>query len=752
MDHPAAPALAFLRRHGVGRGDLVGLALAPGVGLGLALPGQGAEDGEDGDGEGRNRGGEAGAAPAGPVLPLAAEDPVAVVGVLDAEVRPRWVMWSAAETAGALVAGGVRVATGWDVAAIHRVLAGGWKADAGRAWARVHGLPAAGVPATGPLDLFSRGRGVGRGRRRAGPPGRPSQRHVGRRRLGGVTRHLARWAALALATARRQQRHLAALAAGEPTGDPALDRATGGPAGPDVALTVARAESAAELLCAELSADGLPVDRAAAEAIIAGFVGPRPPARPTRRRPACRPRRRGAAPRARRAPTSTCAAPARCKSLLRAVGIEVPDTRAWRLEAPRDAHPLVDALLAWRKAERIATTYGYGWLDEHLGADGRLRGAWTGSDGAAGRMTASAGLHNMPADLRGAVVAEPGHVFVRADLGQIEPRVLAAVSGDPALAAATVDDDLYAPVAGQLGVDRATAKVAVLGAMYGQTTGHGAQALRRLRRRRTRWRWPTSTTPTAPARSGRDLRTYGGRLIRMGVDRRHRARRARGPRPGRGPGPLRPQRPGAGRGGRAVQGVGGHGPGPARRRSAPGSCCACTTSCSSTPRRTTATAWPPLVDDLPPRGRPPLGPAATVRFVADISDHPPLVRRQALTHRHRRQRSGSGWAAVEDLLCGEGSRGVVGEAHGRAGLAVRAALQGHVEQAVAEAADVGDVAALGLRPARGRRRSARGAFSSPKNCVAALPGIWLCSPFGAWVANTRPEPVLAGLLTRARGC
>ena len=36
----------------------------------------------------------------------------------------------------------------------------------------------------------------------------------------------------------------------------------------------------------------------------------------------------------------------------------------------------------------------------------------------------------MPAEMRPAVVAEPGHVFIRADLGQIEPRVLAAVSGD----------------------------------------------------------------------------------------------------------------------------------------------------------------------------------------------------------------------------------------------------------------------------------------------------------------------------------
>jgi hypothetical protein len=40
---------------------------------------------------------------------------------------------------------------------------------------------------------------------------------------------------------------------------------------------------------------------------------------------------------------------------------------------------------------------------------------------------------------------------------------------------------MSAPVADQSGVDRATAKVAVLGAMYGQTTGPGAQALRRLK-------------------------------------------------------------------------------------------------------------------------------------------------------------------------------------------------------------------------------------------------------------------------------
>ena len=220
--------------------------------------------------------------------------------------------------------------------------------------------------------------------------------------------------------------------------------------------------------------------RTAAEDLLAGIIGPRP------RGPADAAAIRAArdARVLRHAPDGAAAdlrSPVQVKSLLAAAGIDVPDTRAWRLEEFRDRSPLVAALLEWRKAERIATTYGYAWLDEHLGADGRLRGAWTGSDGAAGRMTASSGLHNMPAVLRQAVLAEDGHLLVRADLGQIEPRVLAAVSGDAALAAATAADDMYLPVAAELGVDRPTAKVAMIAAMYGQTTGHGGVAGRRMR-------------------------------------------------------------------------------------------------------------------------------------------------------------------------------------------------------------------------------------------------------------------------------
>jgi DNA polymerase I len=469
-----------LRRAGVTRGGLVGLVVSPAVGLGLATAER--------------------AWPVAPGAGLAAE-----VGRADEELRPRWAVWSG-QTAAQLLAGGVRLATSWDITAAHRLLFGDWRADPGWAWARVHGLATESLPTRGPLDLF------GMSGPDDGDDADPVARdgHLRPEWVSGgwsdSADRLARWAELARVLALLQQDSLAAL--------------------PDrpMAVPTARSESAAELLCAELSADGLPMDRAVAEQVLAGFIGPRP-----------RSDAEAAASRAardaqvlRHAPAGVPAdlrSPVQVRSLLARIGVDVPDTRAWRLRELRDAHPLVGALLEWRKAERIATTYGYAWLDENLGADGRLRGAWTGSDGAAGRMTASAGLHNMPAAMRRAVVAADGYVFVRADLGQIEPRVLAAVSGDQSLVLAARADDLYAPVAAQLGVDRPTAKVAVLGAMYGQTTGFGAQALRRL----------NAAYPVAMAyldaadragRAARDLRTYGGRRIVLSTDEPRSASRA----------------------------------------------------------------------------------------------------------------------------------------------------------------------------------------------------------------------------------
>lgn len=422
-----------------------------------------------------------------------AADPVAIVRRVEDELQPRWVVWSN-DVASVLVGGGLRVARCWDIAAVHRLLFGGWRADPARVIAVLNDLPTSDIPAMGQLNLLDASGDDGSD---FDDPHRPDgylrPEWVGGGWADSVDR-MARWAATALATQRLQQRRLDALDA------------------PTRASAAARSESAAELLCAELAADGLPIDVGRAEEIIASFVGPRTKSDAE----AAVERARRDAEVLRHVPASSdidLRNPAGVKSLLSRVGVDVPNTRAFRLEPFRDAHPVVDAVLTWRKAERIATTYGYAWLDEHV-VDGRLRGAWTGCDGAAGRMTAQAGLHNLPADMRDAVAAERGHVFVRADLGQIEPRVLAAISGDRQFAAATADDDMYAPVAARLGVERAIAKVAVLAAMYGQTSGNAGQALRGLETA-----YPVAMEYLRAAdeagRHERDLRTYGGRLLRM---------------------------------------------------------------------------------------------------------------------------------------------------------------------------------------------------------------------------------------------
>jgi DNA polymerase-1 len=415
----------------------------------------------------------------------------ALIGI-EQTISPRWVWWSA-DTARTLVAVGLRPARCWDLEAVHRLLVGGWRGGAGRIWAHCQGLDLADLPQVSPPDLFSQPTSDD-DVEAVRPDGHLDPEWIDELWKADLG-HLRTWASLALDVHRRQVDELERL----PT---------------PAASSTARSESAAALLCAELEADGLPIDIAEAERIISSFIGPRPIDAADEARLAAERDRLVLRHLAGSLGDLDLRNPAGVKSLLRRIGIEVPDTRAWRLERLRDDHEIVDALLTWRKAERIATTFGYRWLDQHVGPDGRLRGQWSPSDGAAGRMTATAGLHNMPAELRPAIVAERDHVFVRADLGQIEPRILAAVSNDDALAAATWDDDMYAPVAERLGVTRDIAKVAVLGAMYGQTTGHGAAALRGLESA-----YPTAIafleTAARQAEGGHDLRTRGGRLVRM---------------------------------------------------------------------------------------------------------------------------------------------------------------------------------------------------------------------------------------------
>lgn len=409
--------------------------------------------------------------------------------------RPRWVWWAAAGAGRMLVEGGVRPARVWDVAEAHRLLVGGMDADPDLAWATAHGLDPAGRPAAHRGDLLDL----------AGPgddgddgdddsPVRPD----GYLRADAVAGQwavtddrLLAWAEALLTCAEAQRR--------------AAERVSA-----RLVRTVP-AESAAALLCEELCHDGLPVDRDALLSIVGPMSGP--------------PAERDAEV-LRLVPGQEhvdLRNPASVRAMLAAAGIDVPSTRKHVLEDYVGVHPVVPALLRWRAEERIATTYGLAWIAEHVGADDRLRGEWRACDGGAGRMTAASGLHNLPAVLRPAVDAGPGHVFVRADLGQIEPRVLAVVSGDAAFVEATRADDLYAPVASRLRVDRAHAKVAVLSAMYGGRAGSASAALAGLQRE-----YPVAIAHLERAYEagvrGEPVRTFGGRLIptarMLGPDRR----------------------------------------------------------------------------------------------------------------------------------------------------------------------------------------------------------------------------------------
>jgi DNA polymerase-1 len=374
----------------------------------------------------------------------------------------------------------------WDLAAVHKLLYGGRRDDPAAVWAAVHDLPA---PALAGEELTLLDTGLSVVEEYRDPVCADGSLHPSAFALAPVER----LAALALEVQTLQQKALEALP------DPRAQAV-----GPPLRLVTAWSESAAALLCTELEADGLPFDRSTALDIIASVIGDGD--RADRDRPVLD---------LFRGDDVDLRNPSSVRDALLRLGIDVPDTRSWRLEAYRAAHPVVDALLMWRKAERMATTYGYGWIAQHVGDDDRLRGEWTAADGGAGRMTASAGLHSFPAELRAAVAAEPGHLLVRADLGQVEPRVLAAVSGDPAFAQAAASDDLYTPVALRLGCDRPKAKVAVLAAMYGQTSGAAGEALKQME-----LTYPRALAFVRAAeecgRVGEDVRTHGGRLVRTG--------------------------------------------------------------------------------------------------------------------------------------------------------------------------------------------------------------------------------------------
>ena len=256
--------------------------------------------------------------------------------------------------------------------------------------------------------------------------------------------------------------------------------ARGSDAAPGSLALLAAAESAGALAAAEMTSTGLPWSADDHERLLLEALGPRPEAgrRPDHLAALASEIEQalGAAPGA--LPLDS---PPELLKSLRAAGIDVATTRSWELQ--KHSHPAIAPLLRYKSLSRLMTANGWNWLDEWV-RDGRFRPTFVPGGVVTGRWASDGGgALQLPRQVRSAVRADEGWVFVVADAAQLEPRILAALSRDEAMARAGAGVDLYQGIvdSGAVG-SREQAKLGMLGAMYGGTTGQSALVLPRLQR------------------------------------------------------------------------------------------------------------------------------------------------------------------------------------------------------------------------------------------------------------------------------
>ena len=371
---------------------------------------------------------------------------------------PRWIFDSAARTYPAMLARGVRVRRCHDLALVERILLGragrfGEPCRAAAIVARAAGRPAPDDPA--PVDSPLRAADAPQPLLFDSAQSASSAAPTGADLVAAYMDQLSRIDDSAVGPA--------AAAAGIAV-----------PAGA-LRLLLA-AESGSALVAAEMTHRGLPWDADRHRRILANALGPRPAdgARP----PVL----------SRLAADITAAfgfpvnpdSPQDLRDAFRRSGFDVESTRRWVLREIH--HPAVAPLLKYKDLARLYTANGWHWLDEWV-VDGRLAAQFLPGAVVSGRWaTRGGGGLQLPAIIRPAATAHPGHVLVVADAAQLEPRILAAVAGDPALTSLSAADDLYAALAADgFGGDRRHAKLAMLGAMYGQTSGEAARLMATMR-------------------------------------------------------------------------------------------------------------------------------------------------------------------------------------------------------------------------------------------------------------------------------
>ncbi|NTW42288.1 MAG: bifunctional 3'-5' exonuclease/DNA polymerase, partial [Cellulomonadaceae bacterium] len=238
------------------------------------------------------------------------------------------------------------------------------------------------------------------------------------------------------------------------------------------------AESTGALIAAEMRHDGMPWSVEVHDALLTATLGERP-------RGGGRPTRLDAlATEVRALLDQPSLNPDSQPDLLRALrtaGLDVTSTRVAEIRACE--HPVVEPLLEYKKLARLLSANGWAWMQAWV-HDGRFRPDYVPGGVVTGRWaTSGGGALQLPAAIRGAVRADPGWCLVVADAAQLEPRVLAAMSGDGAMAAAGQQADLYQGVVDAGIVEtRTQAKYAMLGAIYGATTGASATLMPQLTR------------------------------------------------------------------------------------------------------------------------------------------------------------------------------------------------------------------------------------------------------------------------------
>ncbi|WP_083364060.1 bifunctional 3'-5' exonuclease/DNA polymerase [Microterricola viridarii] len=238
------------------------------------------------------------------------------------------------------------------------------------------------------------------------------------------------------------------------------------------------AESVGALIAAEMRHAGLPWRTEVHDALLTAELGPRVPygTRPARLEELAG-RIRGILGDQSVNPDS----PQNVLKALNRAGLMITSTNRWELA--EYSHPVIAPLLEYKKRARLLTANGWTWMDQWI-IDERFHPDYVPGGAATGRWaTSGGGALQLPKQIRAAVTADPGWKLVVADAAQLEPRILAALSADTAMAAAGRGTDMYAGIVASGVVEsREHAKVAMLGAMYGATTGESGRLMPKLTR------------------------------------------------------------------------------------------------------------------------------------------------------------------------------------------------------------------------------------------------------------------------------